>query len=281
MFPVIQILDPRVNFKALKEALGVLSRRRALLLEMTRRDIVDRYAGQMLGISWAVIAPLLMLGTYLFAFAFLFRGRLGPSDGGLGYMAYVMAGLTLWMAISESLTRAATAVSGNANLVKQIVFPNEILPVKTVLGTLPALLLGIFVTGIVAAFDGRLSMFGLVVKLPVAVACGMVMLIGFALILSAFGVFVPDVREMTSFFTGIGLFFHPILYPPAATPEWLMPIFVASPFSHLIWCMREALVGVSSPHSWSWLIMPASSLLIFVVGWRVFRMMKPVFGNAL
>ncbi len=51
---------------------------------------------------------------------------------------YILAGLIPWLCFQEVLARSATAITGNASLVKQIVFPVELLPIKTVLGCLPA-----------------------------------------------------------------------------------------------------------------------------------------------
>lgn len=103
----------------------LLWRRRELVLEMTRRDVVDRYAGQVLGSSWAIIAPLLTMATYMLAFGVIFRSRIGPDDNGTGYVAFALAGLVPWMGLQDCLSRATMAIVGNGNLVKQIVFPSN------------------------------------------------------------------------------------------------------------------------------------------------------------
>lgn len=277
----LRLVNLKSNMAAAAEAWNTLRTRRGLIFEMTRRDIADRYAGQVLGIGWAIATPLLTMGTYVFAFAFLFRGRLGPHDNGMGYIAYVLCGLVCWMAISECLSRSATAVTGNANLVKQIVFPNEILPLKVALATLPSLFIGLIVTAIASAFSGGLTLVGCFVLLPLAVCFYVLLLSGIGFMLAALGVFVRDIKDMVAFFTGIGMFLHPILYPPASTPGWLKPLFMLSPFSHMIWCFRDAMLGFDPAHAWSWLIYPLVSILFFVIGWRLFRMMRPLFGNAL
>src|SRR3954464_6537412 len=125
-----RLINLQANFVAAKQAIQLLWHRRELLLEMTRRDVVDRYAGQMLGSSWAVIAPLLTVATYLFAFGLIFRSRMGVDDNGAGYVAFALAGLVPWMGLQDGLSRSAVSISGNGNLVKQIVFPSEILPLK-------------------------------------------------------------------------------------------------------------------------------------------------------
>jgi lipopolysaccharide transport system permease protein len=104
---------------------------------------------------------------------------------------------------------------------------------------------------------------------------------GLSYLLAAIGVFVRDVKDLVAFLLTIGLFLHPILYTPSSMPAWLSPLFVASPFSHMIWCFRDALVGPDPQHVLSWVVFPVSAVLIFTLGWRTFRMLKPTFGNAL
>jgi lipopolysaccharide transport system permease protein len=276
-----RLVDFRGNFSAAMQAVQLLWRRRELLLEMTRRDVVDRYAGQVLGSSWAIIAPLLTMATYLFAFGLIFRSRIGPDDDGTGYVAFALAGLVPWMGLQEGLSRSTTAIVGNGNLVKQIVFPSEVLPLKVALATLPALMIGLVATVGVSAIAGRLDPLGLLVLLPTALVCYILLLAGLSYLLAAIGVFVRDVKDLIAFLLTIGMFLHPILYTPAGTPNWLGPVFVLSPFSHMIWCFRDALIGRDPQHAWSWVVFPIVSVLSFVLGWRTFQMLKPTFGNAL
>lgn len=276
-----RLIDLQANFGAAKQASQLLWHRRELLLEMTRRDVVDRYAGQVLGSSWAIIAPLLTMATYLFAFGLIFRSRMGADDNGAGYVAFALAGLVPWMGLQDGLSRSTTSIAGNGNLVKQIVFPSEILPLKVALGTLPALAIGLVATMCVSAVAGRLEIFGLLVLLPIALICYILALAGLSYLLAAIGVFVRDVKDLIAFLLTIGLFLHPILYTPEGTPSWLGRIFVLSPFSHMIWCFRDALIGRDPQHVWSWVMFPIVSVFTFSLGWRIFRMLKPTFGNAL
>lgn len=279
--PYLQAMDVRKNVGAVLDAARLLWRRRELVLEMTRRDVVDRYAGQVLGSSWAIIAPLLTMATYMLAFGVIFRSRIGPDDNGTGYVAFALAGLVPWMGLQDCLSRATMAIVGNGNLVKQIVFPSEILPLKVALGTLPALIIGLLATIGVSAMAGRLDAFGLLVLLPTALVCYILLLAGLSYLLAAIGVFVRDIKDLIAFLLTIGLFLHPILYTPAGTPAWLRPLFLLSPFSYMIWCFRDALIGRDPEHVWSWVVFPVFSILVFMLGWRTFQMLKPTFGNAL
>ena len=102
----LRVLDVDANLHAFRESVEALWQRRALIVEMTKRELTDRYAGQALGVAWAVIAPALMMATYLFTFTFIFKGRLNAADNGTDYMAYVLGGLVPWLGLQEGLSRS-------------------------------------------------------------------------------------------------------------------------------------------------------------------------------
>jgi lipopolysaccharide transport system permease protein len=269
------------NLAAMGEAVVFVRRYRQLIVEMTRRELMDRYAGQMLGAAWAIAVPLLTMAVYVFAFMVLFRGRLGPTDDGHAYAAYVLAGIVPWLVLQDVLMRATVSVSGSASLVKQIVFPTEILPLKVVLATIPTLLVGTLVVVVAAATAGMGSALGIVVLLPISVVLLLLSCTGLAYTLAAIGVFLRDLKDIVAVLLPIGFFVHPIIYPPQQVPGWLNRIFDFSPFTHIIGCFRDALIDGTVTRPWSWLISIITALVLTVVGWRVFRMLRASFGNAL
>jgi len=275
-----RIFSPVGTLLGLRDGLLSTYRNGDLVLHMTSRELRDRYAGQMLGIAWTVGSPLLAMATYVFAFAFIFRQRLGVSDSGNAYTAYVLAGLVPWLALTDVLSRAPAAVSANASLVKQIVFPAEVLPLRVALASMPQLLVGLLVVLAVAGIAGRLHAHAFVL-LPAVLVIYVLTTAGLSYVFAAIGVFVKDIREIVTFVLSIGLFLHPVLYSPASTPASLLPFFNLSPASHLVWCFRDALVEGTVVHPWSWLVSSVFAVFIFATGWRFFRMLQPSFGNAL
>lgn len=276
----LRIFDAFAHAAAAVEAARFVINRRALLLAMTKRELIDRYAGQALGALWAVLTPLLLICVYVFVFTYIFRGRLGDQGGTLAYTAFVLSGLAPWLGLQEGIARSTMAVVGNTNLVKQIVFPSEVLPMRVALATAPALLIGLAIALTIGIISGYTSL-GAAVLLPICIILYLIFLTGCCYILAAIGVFVRDLKDIVGVLLTVGLFLHPILYPPGAAPPWLEAAFPFSPISHIIWCFQDAIRGELDASRWSWFIFPVSSLLAFTVGWRTFKMLKPTFGNAL
>jgi homopolymeric O-antigen transport system permease protein len=109
------------------------------------------------GKFWVIAQPLLMMLVYVFVFSFVFTVRLGVGDNGLGYTAFLLTGLAPWLAFQEALSRAPTCIIEDRSLVKQIVFPVEILPLKLVLSSLMVLGVGLVFPSIVTRKPGRSS----------------------------------------------------------------------------------------------------------------------------
>ena len=119
------------TFGSLTGLVRIVQRNWHLTWALAKREITDRYAGQMLGMLWTVGNPLLLMGVYLFIFGVVFRVRIGGTiDLPMGYTTYILSGLIPWFAVSESLNKGCSIITGNSNLVKQVVFPLEILPIK-------------------------------------------------------------------------------------------------------------------------------------------------------
>ena len=276
----LRLIHPRANAAALVHFFLMLRQRKELVLALARRDILDRYAGKVLGGLWAIANPLLLMAVYVFAFTVLFRGRVGAEGSALEYTAYILVALVPWVAMTEVIGRAPEAVTSNANLVRQIVFPNELLPLKIAFGALPTLVLGLAVALLVCALTGHASFKGWAL-LPIPIICYFLMSTGFAYLLAAFGVFVRDIKEIVTVMLSMGLFLHPILYPPGVAPEALHLLFYFSPISYVLWILRDAAFygGVTEP--WVWIGAFLLSVGIFAVGFRVYTILQPSFGNAL
>ncbi len=278
-------LRPSSHLLAFGQLVALLTRYRQLTWEMTKREVSERYAGQVLGTLWAVGHPVLLMALYVFIFAYVFPTRLGLGDDlPRSYVLYILAGLIPWITFADSLNKSAVAITGNASLVKQVAFPLEVLPVKVVLAA--------FVTQLVAT--PLLLLYALVIDpnglplsalaLPLLFFFQLLAMIGIAYLLASLTVFVRDLRELVQVFTTAGLFLAPILFLPVwLESAWkpLLWVLYLNPFSHLVWCYQDILYFGRIAHPVSWAFFIPFSVFVFYGGYRVFRKLKPVFGDLL
>jgi lipopolysaccharide transport system permease protein len=271
----------RLNWQAGREMLGLLRRHRHLTWEMTRRELTENHAGQMLGALWALLHPALLIGVYLFVFVFVFAVKMGDSpDLPLDYATYLLAGLIPWLTCADALKKTTSVLVNNASLVKQVVFPLEVLPVKTVLASfctqlVATTLLIVYMVVVQHAFPATLLL------LPMLFALQILGLIGLGCILSVVCAYFRDLRELVQILTAIGMYLMPIVYLPSMVPWILQPLLYLNPFSYLVWCYQDACYFGRFAHPWAWAIFPLLSVLIFALGYRAFRKLKPMVGNVL
>src|SRR5262245_7113949 len=276
---MFRILNLTSNIRALYLLLRSLKQYRELLWEMTRRDITDRQAGFAFGGFWVIGQPMLMMLVYIFVFSFVFTVRLNVNDNGLHYVAFLLAGLVPWLAIQEAVGRAPTCVIENKSLVKQIVFPVEILPLKMVLSTLVLLGVGLIFPIALTTFNGTARPLSWLL-LPLPILSYLLLTIGFCYAIAAAGVFLRDMRNIVQLFLTVGLFAHPILYVPGMLPAWIEHAFALSPFTHVISLFRDVVLGEVS-HPISWVAAPALGMVSLVIGYRAFCGLRHMFGDAL
>ena len=268
------------SFSATQFLFGSLYKNRRLLTEMARRDISDRYAGQMLGSFWAVIHPVMIIAVYIFIFGVVFKTKVDigvdvPGD----HTLYMLSGLVAWLVAADVLGRGPTAVSAQSSLVKQVVFPVEILPVKMVLSTLPTLIIGLVgltLYGFIAVGKGSLAF----LLFPLAAIPLYLFLLGVAFALAAVGVFLKDLKDMVQMYALVGLYVAPVFYFIDWVPQSLRFIVYLNPITVFIECFHDAgYYGAVRPLIW--LAATALGLISALVGAALFARLKPYFGSYL
>ena len=266
---------------SLPGAVTLLVGRRRLILAMAKREITDRYAGQMLGGVWAVVHPLLVMAVYLFVFGFVFRMRIGgTSELPLDYTTYLLAGLVPWLSMQDALAKAPVSVTSNSGLVKQVVFPLEVLPIKSVLASLLPQVVSttVLIAYVTVKFGVPPATYLL---LPVLLLIQLGQMFGLALFLSAIGVYLRDLKDIVQVSMLLSMYLLPVFYLPSMVPELFRPLLYLNPFSYLIWSYQDVFYFGRIDHPWAWVVATVLSLTWFVAGWLVFTRLKPMFGNAL
>ena len=122
------------------------------------------------------------------------------------------------MAIHEGVLRSSTAITDNANLVKKLSFPAEILVLAVALAALlhEAIALGAFL--VVLGFLGELSLRTLPL-LAVAVALQLAITLGLGLLVASLHVFFRDTAQLLGMIFNAWFYLTPIVYPLTLVPE--------------------------------------------------------------
>jgi homopolymeric O-antigen transport system permease protein len=266
---------------ALLDVVALLTRHKQLTWEMAKREITEKYTGQLFGVFWAIGHPLMLMLVYLFVFGVIFHVSIGgTADMPRDYPTYLLAGLIPWLSFQETMSKSTTVIVNNANLVKQVVFPLEVLPAKGVIATIvtEAIFLTLLMIYVLARQHSLPAFYML---LPALLALQIAAMIGISYVLSAVGVYVRDTKDFVQVFLVVGVYLIPAFYLPAAVPAQFRLLLYANPFSYLIWCFQDVLYYGRFEHPWAWPVFLLWAIVSFIAGSSIFRRLKLMFGNVL
>lgn len=257
-----------------------LYRHRTLIWSFVKRDLLARYRGSTVGLFWSVIHPLIMLGLYTFVFSTILKVRVGASEGTDQFALYLFCGLLPWNAFAEGLNRSTGVILENTNLIKRAVFPSEILPVYPVITGIVAELIGFVILVAALLLTGR-PIGPVMLLLPVILLLQAVLTIGLAWIIAGITVFIRDLGQMLGMMLTLWVFLTPIFYPPSVIPETLRVFLAVNPMYALVEAYRSVILRGEFPALGGVVLTALIGIVIFLVGYRVFTKMQPVFADVL
>ncbi|HSP33332.1 MAG TPA: ABC transporter permease [Thermoanaerobaculia bacterium] len=193
------------------DELRTLFRHRQLIAALTSRDLKARYRGSILGFFWSLANPLLLLAIYTLVFTVFFKTQeVSP------YPLFLFCGILPWTFFSAAVLESTVSISGNAGLIKKVMFPAEALPLVVVASHLVHFLLAtpILLAALIGyTIAGQASIHATLLLLPVLMAVQAVFVAGVAITVSSAAVLFRDLRDIITNLMQLGFFITPIIYP--------------------------------------------------------------------
>lgn len=223
-------------------------RNRQLINQLVKRDVIGRYRGSLAGMAWSFFNPLLMLAIYTFVFSVVFKSRWGTplEESKAGFAVMLFSGIVIHGLLAECINKAPSIILANANYVKRVVFPLEILPWVAMGSALFHAGIGLLVLFAAQLVIGH-GIPWTAILLPVVLAPLIAVIMGFAWMLAATSVYVRDIAQITGIFTTALLFMAPVLYPLAALPEEYRPWLYLNPLTLIVEQARIVLIQGGLP----------------------------------
>lgn len=240
-------------------------RNRQLIVQMTKREVVGRYKGSMMGLAWSFFNPVFMLTVYTFVFSVIFKSRWGVDAGESKsqFAVVLFVGMIVHGLFAEVLNRAPSLILSNANYVKKVVFPLEILPVVALGASLFHSVISLVVLlAAFALFNGYLQWTAICI--PIVLLPLIILTIGLAWMLASLGVFLRDVGQTIGIIMTVMLFLSPVFFPVIAMPLKYRPWLMANPLTFIIEQAREVLIWGRMP---DWIGLGIYMLIAIVIGW--------------
>lgn len=251
--------------------------------DLIRRDVAGRYKGSVFGALWTLLTPLMMLAVFTLMFGVVVKARWseGSADQSTSFFALALfCGLIVFNFFSEVVSKAPTLIIANANLVKKVVFPIELLPVVATGAALVQLAISFFVLLLfIWLIVGWIPISAILA--PLMIAPLVVTLLGLSWFLAALGVYFRDVNQIIGPVLTAAMFLSPIFVSRSSMPTWLQPWLVVNPMCVPVESLRSVVVFGVQP---DWKALGYYSLVAIVaafLGHQFFQKTRKGFADVL
>jgi len=257
-----------------------LGRRRGLIFNLVARDFKQRYIGSSMGWLWAAVHPLVLLASYTFVFAVVFKVKLGPEAGTSNYAIFLFAGILPWLLFQETVQRSANSMVDYANLITKSVFPAELIPIAIFLSNMLNHLLGLLILVLVVL--GTAQKFSILLAvLPLYILLLGMFTMGVSWLVSSLNVFLRDTAQVLTIVLTFWFWFTPIFFTVDRLPARLRFMAMWNPLASVVSAYRSCILLERWPSAVELGQLTLISLGTFIVGGLFFRHSKHAFGDVL
>lgn len=255
---------------------------RDLIWQLAEREVIGRYRGSIMGVLWSFFYPVLMLAVYTFVFSSVFKVRWvgGMNESKSEFAINLFAGIIVYTLFSECANRAPGLILNNANFVKKVVFPLEILPWVSVAAALfhtavSTLVLLLFFLAV------HFYIHWTALLLPLVLIPLVILTMGICWFLASIGVYVRDVGQTVGVLITLLMFLSPVFYPVTAIPLSAREYIFMNPLTFIIEQSRAVLVFGKIP-DWEGLgIYCLIGLIVASLGLAFFQKTRKGFADVL
>ena len=266
-------------------ALSQYAGTRELVVNLTLRELRSKYKKSVLGWTWSLLNPVASVVIYTIVFSVFLKvdPPRGDPSGLKSFVVFLLCALVPWNFMSSALTLSLDSLVMNANLIKKVYFPRELLVASSIASLDVTLLIELGVLGAILLIVGNMIIPWIpLVLLLVAMLTGM--MLGWGMVLAVCNVYFRDVKHFMNIVIMALFYSAPIVYPVTLVPEHrevlgvdvpVRAIYELNPIARFIEAFRAVLYDLRFP-SWSTIVyLLAWTVGSLLVGWWVFGKLEP------
>lgn len=248
-----------------------------LFLILAYRDLRIRYAQTFLGVTWALLQPLITLIIFTLVF-----GRFVKVDtGGVPYPVFALCGMVAWTYFAFVMNQSGNSIIGAQEMVKKIYFPRLVIPLsKAVVGLVDFCIAFVLLLMLILFYDVPVSLN--IIMLPVFVGLTVLSALAAGIWLSALSIRFRDFQHITPFLVQVGLYATPIAYPGDVVirtlPDAAVILFYLNPMAGIVEGFRWSILGYGTLHSVSFISF-AMVIVLFLSGLIYFKKVERVMAD--
>lgn len=238
-----------------------------LLWMLVKREFRARYAGSTLGVLWNLVHPIVLIAIYVLIFSQIMAAKMGQDASRFTYAIHLTSGIVPWFFFSEIISRCTMVLMENANLLKKMALPEEVL------------FLSIFITSLAVHGISLVALIALLVAagaplspavlfaFPVMVLLGVAAL-GIGMVLSVMTLLIRDVGQFVQIALQLAFWSLPIVYFPSILPDKVRELIALNPlkgfFSLIQSLFGSPVAGFNPDAYWMMILLPFAAMMIGV-----------------
>jgi ABC-2 type transport system permease protein/lipopolysaccharide transport system permease protein len=275
--PVPDAPPPELRFRRafrFRHSFEALWRSRAIIWSLTIRDLRSTYSQEVLGVAWALVAPV----TLMVLFTFLSNRVTGINTGGVWYPLFAYVALLPWTFFSSSISKGGTSLVGNP-LLNKVYAPREVFPISDILGAIVNVGFASIALAILFVIDGTWPSATSYWVVPLALIT-FVFTTGVTLFLAGITVYLRDMRHALPLILQGGLILSPIIYGMDKIPEEWRDVYVAvNPLAGIIDGLRRCILYDQAPVASYTIIAAVMACIWLFFSFALFKRLETGFAD--
>lgn len=224
-----------------------------------RVSLRSKISNTFFGYFWWLLDPLLHMLVYTIIVEFIFK------RGEVNFPVFVFCGLLSWKWFSSTINYSVNSITSNNGVLNQVYIPKFLFPLQETTVNLIKFLFG-FLILIIMLFFFRISINVHILEIIVVVLVNYLFIFATSLLLTHYGVFITDLKNILGHMTRIWWYLSPGMYSLKIIPERYQWLFWLNPNTSLFESYRNVIMFGRSPHYLSLLSWTLISIVMIYYG---------------
>jgi ABC-2 type transport system permease protein len=254
-----------------------LRRHRELFSNLTLRELRGKYKRSALGWGWSMINPLAQMAIFSLVFGFFLKVEppVGEPSGMQVFAFFLLCGLLPWTFLANGLTGGMGSLLANANLVKKVWFPRQLLVASTVASFGVSFLIEMGVLTVALLIAGNMVL-PWVLPVVVVILIQAAFVLGLALALSVWSVYFRDLEYLVGIALQFWFYATPIVYPISVVEEALdertgpLRLYELNPMTRFVEVYRDLFYSMRWPALGTMAYLVGCAAVSLAIGWTAF-----------
>ena len=215
---------------------------RYVLIQLVKQQLILKYRRTILGYTWNLLNPLLMMSITAIVFSSIYKMDLKS------FTIYMFSGTVAFNLFSQSIISSTTAFLQNEGLLTKVYIPRIIFPLSYIISiVIDNVLMTISLSLIIFIIGAKIS-FALLF-LPFAYILTFAFSLGFSLIISIASIYLRDLQHIISILMQALLFLSPVFIKPALLSGKVKLLYSFNPLTYYINLFRMPLFEGKLPQN--------------------------------